>query len=380
MTIAALRRFAVARTLFPPTDLQRAIDTFGFVQADPIRAPARAQDLTLRHRVSGYTAGDLEQRYTELAVEESFFVNYGFITPKLHALMHPRGDIARWPKRRRSRAEDILAYVRDKGAVHPRQVDEHFAHGRVTNYWGGSSSASTHMLEQMHYLGLLRVSRRELGIRIYAVSEAGACDGLPESPDARIDALIDTALSVYAPMPHRTLHALVYRLRYAVPQWRVRLKAALARAKQRLAHARIDDVDWYWPANESTDSVPVEDRVRLLAPFDPIVWDRQRFELFWEWSYRFEAYTPVAKRTLGYYALPLLWRDRAVGWANVAVEQQGMRVDLGYVSGKAPRDRQFKRALDEELERLRAFLRLNDPPSARGAPDQRPSRNLKSAR
>jgi uncharacterized protein YcaQ len=49
------------------------------VQADPIRAPARAQDLTLRHRVAGYLAGDLERRYPKLAVEEDFFVNYGFL-------------------------------------------------------------------------------------------------------------------------------------------------------------------------------------------------------------------------------------------------------------------------------------------------------------
>ena len=51
--------------------------------------------------------------------------------------------------------------------------------------------------------------------------------------------------------------------------------------------------------------------MRLLAPFDPVVWDRRRFEMFWGWAYRFEAYTPAAKRQLGYYALPLLWRDQA---------------------------------------------------------------------
>ena len=51
ITVADLRRFAVGRTLFPPTTLKRAIQKLGFVQADPIRAPARAQDLTLRHRV-----------------------------------------------------------------------------------------------------------------------------------------------------------------------------------------------------------------------------------------------------------------------------------------------------------------------------------------
>ena len=71
--LEALRRYAVARTLFPPTTLQKAIERLGFVQADPIRAPARAQDLTLRHRVIGYRAGDLERRYAKLDVDEDFF-------------------------------------------------------------------------------------------------------------------------------------------------------------------------------------------------------------------------------------------------------------------------------------------------------------------
>jgi uncharacterized protein YcaQ len=43
-------------------------------------------------------------------------------------------------------------------------------------------------------------------------------------------------------------------------------------------------------------------RVRFLAPFDPLVWDRRRFEHLWGWPYRFEAYTPAARRTRGYYA------------------------------------------------------------------------------
>ena len=74
-TLDDLRRYAVARTLFKPTTLLRAIEKLGFVQADPIRAPARAQDLTLRHRVVGYRAGDLERRYAKLAVEEECLVN-----------------------------------------------------------------------------------------------------------------------------------------------------------------------------------------------------------------------------------------------------------------------------------------------------------------
>src|ERR1700682_5404167 len=161
-----LRRFAVAHSLFTPTTLKLALHTLGFVQADPIRAPARAQDLTLRHRVKAYRVGDLERRYESLGVEEDTFINYGFVPRAVFALMHPRADLSHWPPRRRTKVEALLAYVREHGHGHPREVDAHFSHGRVTNYWGGSSSATTHLLEDMHYRSLLRVARREAGVRI----------------------------------------------------------------------------------------------------------------------------------------------------------------------------------------------------------------------
>jgi uncharacterized protein YcaQ len=96
--------------------------------------------------------------------------------------------------------------------------------------------------------------------------------------------------------------------------------------------------------------------VRLLAPFDPMVWDRRRFELLWGWAYRFEAYTPAPQRLRGYYALPLLWRDQVIGWGNLAVQNGRLQAELGYVAGRAPRDAAFRRALEEELQRMRLFL------------------------
>jgi hypothetical protein len=94
----------------------------------------------------------------------------------------------------------------------------------------------------------------------------------------------------------------------------------------------------------------------LLAPFDPVVWDRRRFELLWGWPYRFEAYTPVSRRKLGYYALPLLWGDRVIGWSNVSVKGGRVEADFGYIGSAPRRDRTFQRALEEELDRLRDFL------------------------
>jgi uncharacterized protein YcaQ len=363
-TLNDLRRFTVARNFFTPTTLKRALHKLGFVQADPIRAPARAQDLMLRHRVKDYRAGDLERSYEKLGVEEDFFVNYGFVTRSIQELMHPRPDInvpagepRPWPVARRRKAQLLLEFVRERGAVHPREVDSHFSHGTVTNYWGGSSSATTHLLDAMHYRGLLRVARREDGIRIYTAHQHGLAPTDADACRERIDALVDAAVRIYAPLPARSLAVVVRRLRFAVPQWHGELKSALERAKQRLAHTRADGVDWYWPAAEDSARWPPQDIVRLLTPFDPVVWDRARFELLWGWVYRFEAYTPAPKRKLGYYALPLLWRDHVIGWGNLAVKDGALKPVIGYV-GSPPRDRVFKRELEAELDRMRAFLGL----------------------
>ncbi len=366
-----MRRLAVARSLFAPITLNGALQRLGFVQADPIRAPARAQDLTLRHRVKDYRAGDLERRYAKLDVAEDFFINYGFVTHAIQSLMHPRRRETRksaehfsnpwrdasWPAAKKKRALLLLDFVQERGAVHPREVEDHFSHGSVKNYWGGSSNATTQLLNAMHYGGMLRVARREDGIRIYAAHQHESAPIDKVMRHARIDTLVDVVVRLYAPLPSESLGIAVRRLRFAVPQWRNELTGALLRAKEQLARARIDGIDWYWPADEDPRSAAPPALVRLLTPFDPIVWDRQRFELLWGWTYRFEAYTPAAKRIRGYYALPLLWRDRVIGWGNVSVKNKQMSSDLGYVE-TAPREREFRTELAAEIERMRGFLRL----------------------
>ena len=369
-TLATLRRHAVARTFPSPRSLAAAIDTLGFVQADPIRAPARAQDLILRPRVDGYRAGDLERRYPALAVDEDFFVNYGFLAHRAHPLMHPRGGFGAWPSPGKRVGESVLAFVRGRGPVHPREVDAHFAHGAVTNYWGGSSSATTHVLDHLHYRGLLRVVRRDAGIRVYAPRDAWPAVASAAERRARQDALVDLAVGLYAPLPAGTLSWLVRRLRYAAPQWRAAIDAILARARRRLASARVDGVTYYWPAAEAPAAAPeAPDVVRLLAPFDPLTWDRRRFEHFWGWPYRFEAYTPAPKRQFGYYALPVLWRDVVVGWVNAAVRDGRLHLTPGFVTGRAPRDRGFRAAWDAEVEAFARFLG-SEPAALRRPPRQ----------
>jgi uncharacterized protein len=204
--------------------------------------------------------------------------------------------------------------------------------------------------------------RRDAGVRVYARRVAGDRRDLEASPASRADALLAMVIAKYAPLPLATLRMVAARLRYAAPQVVEEIRPALARARASLAHANVGGVEWYWPAEEDALAEPGPEegggaRVRFLAPFDPVVWDRLRFEAFWGWAYRFEAYTPVKKRKLGYYALPLLFRDQVIGWGNVAWDGSALSVDLGYVKGKAPRGRDYARALDQEVEAMRAFLK-----------------------
>jgi hypothetical protein len=354
-TLDDLRRHAVARTLFAPTTLARAITKLGFVQADPIRAPARAQDLVLRHRVKGYRAGDLERRFAALDIEEDFFVNHGFLPRATQRLMHPRVARTVWPAARTRQAHEVLAFVLERGVVHPREVDAHFAHGKTRNWFGGTTNASTQLLDGMQYRGLLRIAGRAGGVRLFA---AAPSFDVADDPQARMDALMDAAIGLYAPLREAGLGWLASGLRGAAPQWMHLRRDTIARAKARLPSTVVDGTRWFWPAGENPASKrhEPEDVVRLLAPFDPIVWERARFERLWGWAYRFEAYVPAPKRVRGYYALPLLWRDRVIGWGNVACKGGALSASFGF-AGRRPRDAAFTHALEGELETMRTFLR-----------------------
>jgi uncharacterized protein YcaQ len=175
-----------------------------------------------------------------------------------------------------------------------------------------------------------------------------------------MDRLVDVIVAKYAPLPAASLGQLVGLLAGGVPQWRQYRQVMLQRARLRLPSAVLEGTTWFWPEGESPTSRrhELEDRVRLLAPFDPVVWDRRRFEQLWGWAYRFEAYTPAAKRVRGHYAMPLLWRDQVIGWANVSAKSGVLTPDVGFVKA-APQDKAFATALEDELHSMSVFLRLH---------------------
>ena len=340
-----LRAHAIGHSLPPPTTLGRAVERLGFVQADPIRAPARAHDLILAQRVRGYRAGDLEARYASLDVDEDTFYAYGFLARRVARLLHPRRLRALTALERR-----VLAIARERGVLHPRELAAELGDRLVVNPWGGLSRATTRALDRLHHRGYLRVVGRASGTRTYGVASEAPVVAAPE----RLRGLLRAVAHVLAPVPARTLSSIAAYLTARLPGRPAHRPAIAALvASGELTSAEVDGVRYLWP--NAGRRAAVERRVRLLAPFDPVVWDRRRFEHLFGWAYRFEAYTPAARRVRGYYALPLLWCDRVVGWANAAQAGGQLEVEVGFAAGR-PRERDFGRELDAEIERLREMV------------------------
>lgn len=348
LSLQDLRQHAISTSLFLPTTLRKAIERLGFVQADPIRSPARAQDLILRHRVRDYRAGDLEEHYSSLNLEEDFLYAYGFMPRSTWALLHPRleGKLS-------SAEQRVLEIVSTHKRIHPRELEAYLGRKREINAWGGYSKATTRILQALHYRGLLRIAGRENGIRLY---EPTTRRHEQIEPGERLRKLVLLIAAILAPLPDRSLRSALQHLALAAPALEGR-QSAVSRLLESgdLASAVVDQVRYVWPNGRVIRNRP-EEAVRFLAPFDPLVWDRRRFEHFWGWSYRFEAYTPPPKRKLGYYAMPLLWRDDVIGWVNVSSRQGKLIVEPGFSKEKS-NGTYFQREFEAEVERFRRFLK-----------------------
>lgn len=349
--VRALRTYAVCHSLFPPLALKDAIAHLGFVQADPIRSPARAQDLILRHRAMHYRNGDIDRLYPSLDIEEDVLYAYGFMPRSVWRLLHPRDT------RGLTKLENkVLEIVRAGGPMHPKQLEAHLGRKRVINAWGGYSKETTRALEDLHYRGLLRIARRENGIRIFEAVSA-VFDATP--PIERLRKLTILVANILAPSPEKTLRATLGRFRHSESSRRVLDDLVREGEFERI---EVDGMAYIRPAAQTSaggkagDDAPPQ--VRFLAPFDPLVWDRVRFEHFWNWSYRFEAYTPPAKRIRGYYAMPLLWRDAVIGWANARLIEGKLDLDIGFAE-RRPREKEFRLELDKEVARFEAFLGIH---------------------
>jgi hypothetical protein len=349
VSAATARRYLVRRHLLAPpralppepASVMRVMDRLGSLQFDPLEVAGRNHDLTLLARVAGYRrAWTDDLLYRDRVLYETYNKMFSLVpTAEL-----PWFRIT-WDKRREGHdgaafdehaplVEELLGRIRDGGPLSSTDVEPRPA---IDWYWRPTNQVRA-LLEALGEAGILGISRREGNRRIYDLVERL----FPPELLARRE-----------PEREQYLHKLRSRYRgtgllgatgeYAL--WagtgataeRASLRDELV-ARGDLVALEVEGFKGlrFVPGDELAllDAAEAEVAadaggrpmdgagVTFLAPLDPLAWDRDMLLRLWDFDYRWEVYTPQAKRRYGYYVLPLLYGDRFVGRIEPRIDRK----------------------------------------------------------
>ena len=351
----------------PFSSVAEALAHHGYVQIDPINVCGRMHDLILRNRVRDYREGDLMRHLhgadaplaaaRRIAFEHHLPDSHVLVAfpldawPHLLAAMRRRTRVAgawsgRLTPRERIFAEQILAELAVRGPLSSADFDDD---RRARRVWGAATLAKS-TLQKLFFHGRVLIARRDGIRRLY---------DLPER------VLPATALTLPEPPADDTGRWL------ALLKLRQRRLATLKRDEFRLVEDLVQPVavadcpslyclrEDAALLDEALASQTSRADLQLLAPLDPLIYDRRVTGALWGFDYTWEVYTPPHKRTRGYYALPVLAGHELVGHIDPKADRENKTLRI--VSRSVRRGHPVAPAIGE----LAAFLGLQAPRASR---------------
>lgn len=335
---ATARRFQRRAQLLdvPAPDLDAALTHLGYVQIDPINVTGRMHDLILRHRVADYREGDLMRHLhgtaaaskpaaARSAFEHHLPTSHLLVALPLAAWPHLLGAMRRRPRgtgswsgrltpKQKMLAERLLAEIAARG---PLSSEDFADTGRARAVWGAATMAKA-TLQKLFFHGRVLIARRDAANRrFYDLPERvlpAATLAQPEPTAAeteRWEALLKLRQRRLVALKRHEL-PLVADLVQPVtvedcpPLFMLRSDVPLLESVRR-SQSKISILKSENPGQTATPAVV------LLAPLDPLIYDRRVTAALWDFDYTWEAYTPPRKRVRGYYALPVLAGTELVG-------------------------------------------------------------------
>ncbi len=338
-----------------------AVEHLGYVQIDTINVIERSHHHILFTRIPHYRRADLRQAQS---IDKSVFEywthalayvpvrDFRYFVPAMKA---HRTNPMRWSAAQSQEGARLLRRIRRDGPLSIRDVTDDVLVEKE-HLWA-SKKPSKGALERAFYDGRLVISDRQGMVKTYELTERHfGWKSLPRgaSPSQIVEYQLDRALRaqglISAPSvmhPWKTFPAEFG----ALIERRVRRK--------QLREVRIGDSSIpHWAPPETLDHVPDvgEPLVHILNPFDPIVIQRARLKLFFDYDHVFEAYVPKAKRQFGYFTLPVLVGDDIVAALDLKTDRAAGKLLIQAWHWLAPaRPRAHKRLIEEELGRFERF-------------------------
>lgn len=299
----------------PHRDVEAALLHHGYIQIDPLNICGRMHDLILRNRVAGYREGDLMrflhgEKHPLAAEQRRGFEHHvpgtgilvAFPTDAWpHLLTAMRGwsrTPGRWAGRLTARerilAKEVLAEIRARGPLGSEDFDDDRPARKV---WGAAKLVKA-TLQKLFFHGRLLIAHRNNNRRRY------------DLPERVLPARVLAQSEARATETDRWLALLKVRQRRLVTLKRNDLRL-ISDAVQPIRvegcpplYCLREDVALLENLSRAPDStLPT---ISLLAPLDPLIYDRRVTAALWDFEYRWEAYTPPIKRVRGHYALPVL--------------------------------------------------------------------------
>jgi hypothetical protein len=350
-----------------PAATAAAVEHLGYVQIDTINVIERCHHHILWNRIPQYRRADLRQAQS---IDKSVFEYW------THALSYvPASDLRFFlPAMRRHRREGhkwlssvkpadlrkVMRLIRRDGALTIRDIDDDVLVDKE-HLWA-SRKPSKRALQLAFYGGVLTISERNGMLKTYDLMARHFGWDRPPKPASQREItghLLDRALRAQGLV---SLDSVCHLDAPSKPSVR-RLIEARVRGNE-LVPVALEGAgkQEHWARRETLETAGLASSglVHILSPFDPLVIQRKRTHLIFDYEHRFEAYVPKEKRRFGYFALPVLVGDDIVAALDLKTDRQNRKLLLqkwNWVGTGTPKGarKDIKRRIEEELHRFERF-------------------------
>jgi uncharacterized protein len=340
-----------------------AVEHLGYVQIDTINVIERCHHHILFTRIPGYQREHLRQAQS---VAKSVFEYW------THALSYvPTRDIRFFlPEMKQHQQEPdhwyadasedelrrLVRRIRKDGPLSIRDIDDDELVEK-DHPWV-SRKPSKRVLQLGFYNGVLTISERKGMVKTYELMDRHfGWDKRPRPATANqiTEYLLERALRTQGIV---SLDSIAYLDPKPKPALKTLIEAQVRR--RRLVPVAVEGAEkgvfWARPEVLASAVEPERALTHILSPFDPLIHQRKRTKLFFDYEHLFEAYVPKSKRKLGYFALPVLVGDQIVAAIDLKTDRAAgkMLIQTWHWVGIG-NARAHKAAIEEALDRFEAF-------------------------
>ena len=343
----------------------QTVEHLGYLQLDPTNVVARNHLIVLWSRLGNYKLTDLDRLMWK---DRAFFEYITFIAPTsdlpLHALRMRAmrsGDgpyaarITDWIARNAPLRRHVLDRLRREGPLPLSAFEDRSVHSWTSSGWNADRNVSQ-MLAFLIRLGEVTIGGRASGRRSFTLAKGWFPKVKPLSPTVAARQATERALAA-------TGVATLQELRRVYALGRFVTKESLARLERDGIAKRVEIAGLRGPHFTLAGARATEpERTTLLSPFDNLIIDRQRTEILFGLRYRMEIYVPKHLRVRGFFAMPILHRDRLIGTVDPKIDRRRgvLEVVTFRLEPDAPRDRSTRRAIEDAVRDLALFIGARD--------------------